>query len=106
MGTSQENRSGDPATQYSEKIFSDNLETQAGRYLWDNMVAAGICGVFRFLSFSLLYMPSLHCTKRAAESRGAILLHRNQKEKTPGAKMGIMEMRNICIISLAEMALH
>lgn len=49
-------------------------------------------------------MASLHCAKPAAESRGVILLHRNKNQKAPGAKMRIMEIRNIHIISLAEVA--
>lgn len=44
----QENFSGDPATQYSEKIISDSLETQKGRYLSDHGIAAGFCGLFGF----------------------------------------------------------
>lgn len=49
-------------------------------------------------------MTSLHCAKPAADSRGATVLHRKKKRKTPDAKMGIMEIKNIHIISLAEVA--
>lgn len=101
----QENFSGIPATLYSEKIISDSLETQTGRYLWDNGIADGLCGLFGV--FSSFYCTCPVCTMQSQQQRAEEQFYSTgKKEKTPGAKMSMLEIRNIHFISLAEWHLH